>query len=295
MAEYGTLPTGFGRKELNAILGDVENQTIQTLGPDYIQTPQSTGGQFNAIWTILASALWELSEDVYQSYDPDQAEGERLDQLARIRLLSRSGRTDAELRQAITHRDIAHVGLGDLVNALKSIDDVTFAYVWTNDTGEFVPDLGNTVVPVVVGGSDTDIGLVLRRYIVPGMNSFGNYRIEFDDGGYCRSLSIIRPNIIDVTLDIYVKTYNLGSGCPSPSETSIIDNFILQWDANKLNGKDVNHYSVRTILESVFPSIEVTKIDASREGNAKSEEGVNISFIELANFDKVDINVIFVS
>lgn len=293
---YGTLPEGFSRKPLNVMLADIERTLAQGFGSDTIQTAASPLGQLNGMLAYLIGLVWEMGEHVYQSNDPDQATGNALNQLARIRLIAPGGfATEELLRHAVTNVNNARIGMSDMVSALTNVDGVTFAHVWTNETGEFI-DIGlekATIVPVVIGGSDDEVGAVLRRFIVPGINTFGNYRIEFLDGIYCRSVSIIRPVIVPVKLIITVKLYNLGTGCPAPSETTIIDNFLSVWDAQKLNGKDVNFFTVRTIVEGASPNVEVIKIQSSRENGPYIEDGTSIGFIEMASFTKTDIDVVF--
>jgi len=99
---YGVTPTGFNRKPLITILGEIQDKVKETFGEGAIQTPESPFGQINGMFASLASTLWEISEATYQSYDPDQAEGVRLEQLGRIRLLERMGGEDDDV-DALAH------------------------------------------------------------------------------------------------------------------------------------------------------------------------------------------------
>ena len=85
MTDYGVQPTGFVRKPLNVILAEIEAAMITEFGPDAIQTAQSPFGQLNGLFADLANELWERAEDIYLSHDPDQAEGNRLDTIGRVR------------------------------------------------------------------------------------------------------------------------------------------------------------------------------------------------------------------
>jgi hypothetical protein len=84
---YGVVPTGFNRKSFNTILLEIENAMVTEFGPSVIQTSQSPFGQLNGLMADLITTLWEYAEDVYQSYDVEQAEGTRLDALATLRLM----------------------------------------------------------------------------------------------------------------------------------------------------------------------------------------------------------------
>ena len=74
------------------------------------------------------------AEDVYQSYDPDQAEGIRLDTLAEIRLLERAeGEADPAFRLAISNQGRAR-NIQDIARAVAGIPGVYYYHVWVNDT-----------------------------------------------------------------------------------------------------------------------------------------------------------------
>ena len=61
-----------------------------------------------------------------------------------------------------------------------------------------------TVSVAVIGGEDSDIADVLRHYIAPGVNTYGNARVTTNVSGFCRSMSIIRPIEVPVQVDIKV-------------------------------------------------------------------------------------------
>jgi hypothetical protein len=114
MPTYGVTPQGFSRKRLPEILGDIETDMKTVFGNGVVLSPQSPLGQLNGLFSSLTAFAWELAEDAYQSYDPDQAEGIRLDQLGRIRLIARAlGEADDSYRDAITNSGIARVDLAD--------------------------------------------------------------------------------------------------------------------------------------------------------------------------------------
>jgi hypothetical protein len=75
MTDYGITAEGYSRKPLTTILAEVEAFLITEFGTGLIQTSQSPMGQINGVFAEGASKFWELGEDIYQSLDPDQAEG----------------------------------------------------------------------------------------------------------------------------------------------------------------------------------------------------------------------------
>lgn len=288
---YGVQPTGFIRKPLSVILAELEAMMITEFGPGLIQTPQSPMGQINGLMANLIAQLWESAEDVYQSYDPDQAEGSRLEMLGRLRLLERFGfESDVDYRKAITNQGRARIDLQDITRAVSGLDGVTYCQVFINDTGtldEFTLPIG-TVVVAVLGGDDAEIAQAVRRFIVPGITTFGNVRVSTVLDGYCRSLDILRPTIVPVKLEVDVRTFNDRLGCPPPTPTSmrlaLVDNLRL------LNGDDITYFRVRSVLESLFNTVEVIDIRPERDG---LPTGV-IGFTEIAQltFENVEVNVV---
>lgn len=292
MTEYGVQPTGFIRKPLSVILAELEAALITEFGPGAIQTPQSPFGQLNGLFADLAAEVHETLEDVYQSYDPDQAEGLRLDMLGRLRLLSRNGRDDAAYRKAITNAGVPRVDLADVLGAVESIAGVTFVAVYSNETdaidGNGLPP--GSVAVAVIGGDDAEVAATIRQYIVPGVITFGNTRIDTIVDGFCRSVSVVRPIEVPVTLDVMVRLGKDANGCPPPSTTSIASGLVADWAVTNANGKGVNAFNVRSLIEARYPAVEVVSITAERDG--LSGPSADIAFIEISALDEVTVTVI---
>ncbi len=288
MTAYGVQPTGYVAKPLTVILAELEAAMVTQFGPGVIQTSQSPLGQLNGLVADLATEVEERNLDIYQSYDPDQAEGLRLDILAKIRLIKRGEMSDAEMRRALTNDGQGRIDIQDIARAIAGIDGVTYSRVLINDTGEFVPDglSGGVVAVAVIGGNDGEIASVLRQYVVPGVNTFGNTQISTEIDGYCRSLSIIRPIEVEVDLLVKVRRTNGGRGCPPPSLFSLASSLASAWDASRDNGTDVSFYTIRLLIEAQNPNVEVISITGARDGVLQSEnEPVVISLFEIARLD----------
>jgi hypothetical protein len=297
MAEYGIVPTGFARKPLPIILAEIEAALVTEFGPDVIQTSQSPLGQINGLFADLVAQLWEFAEDTYQSYDPDQAEGTRLDTLAKLRLLLRaSGEDDLGLRQAITNADRARIDVQDITRAVAGISGVTYAQVFLNETNAVDANGLNpgTVAVAVLGGDDEEIALAMRRYIVPGISTYGNAAISTDIDGFCRSMMIVRPILVPVTLSIRVRVAKDYRGCPPPSPTAIRDGLIEDFAGARLllNGDDITMFRIRSAIESRYPNVEVVSFNGSRDDIDQSDnEPVDIAFIEMATLAPENVTV----
>lgn len=295
---YGVQPTGFVRKPLPIILAEIEAALITEFGPDVIQTSQSPLGQINGLMADLIAQLWELAEDAYQSYDPDQAEGIRLDTLARIRLLLRAGgESDESLRQAITNQGRARIDVQDVVRGIKGIEGVTYAEMFINETNQFDPDTllqPGQVAVAVIGGDDEEIAKALRAYTVPGVSFYGNTYVTSEIDGRCRTVAIVRPIEIPVTLSITVRMNRDFRDCPPPAVLAVRDALVEDFLGDRLlrNGDDVTFFRIRSAIESRWPNVEVVSFTGSRDGIDQSmNEPVRIAFIEIARVSADNVTV----
>lgn len=295
MTDYGVQPTGYVRKPISIILAELEAAMITEFGPGVIQTPQSPLGQLNGLAADLVAEVDERNLDLYQSYDPDQAEGTRLDTLGRLRLLSRGADSDAIFRRVITNQGQARVDIQDLVRAIAGLSGVTYSQVFVNETGEVTedgPERGSVSV-AVIGGDDAEIASAMRRYIVPGINTYGNALVTSNIDGFCRSMSIIRPTEVVVTLRVTLRTSRDKLGCPAPSVVAVKDKLLSSWLSERINGQDVSFYSVRSIIESNFSNVEVVSIQGSRDSGTLQviNTDVDISFLEIASLTNTSLTV----
>lgn len=269
---------------------------VSQFGPGVVQTAASPLGQWNGVAADLANQIWETAEDVYQSYDPDQAEGSRLDILGRIRLVNRStGESDADYRQAITNAGRARNDVQDLRRAVLGLAGVTYAQVFVNDTGTIDDDSllpSGYIAVAVIGGDDAEIAAAMRAFIVPGISTFGNARVTTNIDGYCRTLSIIRPILVPVQLTVTIHRGVDQLGCPAPSTTAIKNGAAANF-LTLVNGENVDLYRVRQAIEKQFANVEVVSFIGTRDAlTGQLNVPVNIGFIELATISVDDITLI---
>ena len=296
---FGVVPTGFNRKHLPVVLQEIEAAMITEFGPNVVQTAQSPFGQLNGLMSDLIAVLWEFAEDVYQSYDIDQAEGARLDMLATLRLMDRSpAETDESFRVAITNEGRAHVNIADLTRALLRLDGVTYVQVWVPDPTN-TPEQAQNIPPgymciAILGGDDEEIASVMRQYIVPGISTFGNTTVSATIAGYCRSMLILRPILVPVELRVAVHAGRDTMGCPPPSLLAIRDTLYVGLKQTLRNGDDITYYRVRQVIESAYPNVEVVAFDGKRDNVWNGyNTPVSIGFVELADVqnDKITIEI----
>lgn len=283
---YGVIPSGFELKRLPEILADIEADNVPTFGPGVIQTAASPLGELNGLHADLAAKLWELALSVYQSMDPDQAEGARLDQVGKLRLLSRSaGESDIDFRQAITNAGRARIDMSDLSQALSALSGVAWVQTYVND-GDIADADGisaHSVAVAILGGDDDEIARTIRAYVVPGIGTYGNTTLETTIEGFCRSIKIIRPTEVNVTIEVDVDAEPDRSGCPPPSALAIAAGLgqSLTGVNRPRNGQDVTEFLIRQAIESRYPNARVVAVRASVTPAAVGAVPIAISFFQI--------------
>jgi hypothetical protein len=268
MAQFGVTPQGFARKRLPDILTDIEADARTAFGAGVIQTPQSPLGQWNGLAALLASKMWEIAEGVYQSSDPDQAEGVRLEGLARLRLVERfAGETDESLRLAITNAGRARIDMADLNRSVRNIAGVTWAHITVNDST--VEDANGippqTVSVAVIGGDDAEIAAQVRAYVVPGIGTHGNVQASTVIEGYCRTVNLTRPVDRQVSLSLTVETWPGAGGCPPPTVVAMAQAISeqLSGDRRPANGADIDLHMLQVALSCRFPNVRIVTAQAA--------------------------------
>lgn len=285
--DYGVKETGYVRRPLSVILSEIEERMIEVFGEGVLQTPQEPLGQLNGLEADLLEEVDQRNLDLYQSYDPDQAEGTRLDTLFKLRLGERNNRSDIEIRQAMTNKNEPRIDVADLVNSLKEIPDVSYVKVFINDTDEIYEGFERGSLAVVVLGGDLDlIGNAMRRHVVPGIPTRGNTLVNTSGVEICRSFYIFRPTLIDVTVNMTVKR-RTKVGSPPPSLVSIRESVVQNWPSDRENGLTPDFYSIRKIIECDFDSVEVLSVEVIFDG-----EPALIAFDEIANILSDNVTVV---
>lgn len=265
---YGVSPQGFNRARLPELLAEIEETARGIWGQGVVQTAQSPLGQLNGLVAKLSAALWEAAEDTYQSFDVDQAEGIRLGQLGRLRLLERiDGELDPAYRQAITNADRARFDLPDVERAAASVPSVSWVRAYATGRCSDVQGMPSRCVSVaVIGGDDGTIAEAIRPHVVPGVDSYGNTRVDLLVDGYCRTYFLVRPVMMPVGLDLTVRLNPDALGCPPPSTIAVAEAIADAFTGagRPANGADLTLHLIRTIVARTFPNVEVLSGAARR-------------------------------
>ncbi|MCB1421739.1 MAG: hypothetical protein KDJ69_04590 [Nitratireductor sp.] len=283
---FGVLPTGFNVKQLHEIIQEIETENAQAavFGPSIIQTAQSPLGQINALFGDYASDIWQLALAVYQSYDPDQADGLRLDVLAKLRDLERMpGETDIAFRKRITNVGKTDISITYTLNQILAVEGVEWVSVRENSSAE-ITDLGippNTLAFAVKGGTDEAVAQAIYDHTVAGIGLIGNTQLEISQTGYCRSIGFIRP--VDVPVDVHITVRASGDLCDcAPASAADIQAAIiadLMGACGLRNGDTVTVSKVRAPAEAL-PGIEVATVTFGKTGADMSDLPLSVGLFE---------------
>lgn len=253
---FGVLPSGFNTPKLADILEDVQSRNAEHFGVDFIQTDESPAGQLNALFARYGADVWAVLADIYSSLDPDLATGFRLDILGRLRFLERNGLTDAEFAKVITNVGKADVHLRPAVNAVRTVEGVTYARLFENSTHLQDPV---TLIPphsvcfVVVGGDDGLIAQEIFEHTVSGIGLYGNTARSVNDGELCRRLVFLRPTIVDPA--IVVTVAGTGPNCEAPSasevKSAIVETLHYTSSGGLENGQSITLEDISRSLSSI--------------------------------------------
>jgi len=298
MSDFGVTDQGFVRKGLQDILSEREAANIAAFGDGIVQTPQTPTGQMNGLWSDAEAELWEIAESVYRALDPDQAEGVRLDELGRLRLIDRiPGEGDNDFAKAITNAGAANVRDADFYRTIRNLSGVTWARVVVNDGDmEDAPIPAHSVAVCVLGGADDEVAATAREYIVPGVLSAGNTRVETSIGGFCRSIRIQRPAKISTWVEVTVNKYNDRQGCPPPPNVTIAAAITarLTGDERPGNGQPITDHVLRLALCD-FPTVEIVSARVKKgSGGSFEATPATYTFDQIANLAQNGVTVIVI-
>jgi hypothetical protein len=126
---FGVTPQGFNRKTYQDIKAAIETKERARIDASVDLDPESVFGQLNGIFGEELAEAWEAAEGAYHSFDPNNAEGESMVNLALITGTEKRGGTPSVASVLLELEAGASVPLGSLVS-LATRDDVRFE-MWT--------------------------------------------------------------------------------------------------------------------------------------------------------------------
>ena len=299
-APYGVISTGFNSKTLAEIIQEIETENSQAslFGPAIIQTAQSPLGQLNALFGDYSHDMWQLALNTYQSFDADQADGIRLDNIAKLRNITRIlGESDVDFRQRITNTSRTDISVITALNQIRNATGVEWASVRENnsDTTDALGLPAHSLAFAVVGGTDADVGQAIYDYTVAGIGLDGNMQIEITTSGYCRPIRFIRPTDKAVELNITVTQVDDLCACNSPAEETIKDAVVadLMGTCGLRNADSVTQAKVRAPVEALGGN-SVVDVQMAFVGDPLTSGPLAIGLYERALITADNITVAYV-
>lgn len=137
MLMAGLDATGLTIKRLEDIRADMGSRLKVELGSEARTDPDAVLGHLIGVVAISLSEVWQLLEYLYQSFDPDAANGELLDNVVGIIGVTRDPATMASGTVTLYGSDGTVVPAGSLVGSTLN-DDVSLATQSTVTIGESV-------------------------------------------------------------------------------------------------------------------------------------------------------------
>lgn len=221
-APYGVTNAGFSTKTLAEQLVEIELSEQAVFGSGVVLDAQSPLGQINGLFADIIAELWEHAQGIYASFDVDQAEGVRLETIAKLRGITRiEGASDADLREAIKQSTFTTSSTQSLRSAVLGVVGVTSVEVVENKTDSTAPNglPSHSLAVAVVGGDDNAVANAIYENAVQGVGLSGNTNVVLTIGEFARSVKFIRPSLIPVqiALSLFVNTSD-NSRAPSSDE-----------------------------------------------------------------------------
>ena len=185
------------------------------------------------------------------------------------------------------------VGMTDsIASALMTLNGVTSAYVYENDTdstdAEGRPP--HSIEAVVNGGETDEIGLTIWQKKAAGIDTYGSQSVSINDSqGFPHTINFNRPLIVPIYLNITVTEYH-EEALP-PNAQAMITEAVLNYGNSLTVGNDVILQRFMGAIYSAVSGIGYISITASTDGVTYSTNNISIDSRHVATFDAARIQV----
>lgn len=185
------------------------------------------------------------------------------------------------------------VGMTDsIASALMTLNGVTSAYVYENDTDSTDADgrPPHSIEAVVNGGETDEIGLTIWQKKAAGIDTFGSQSVSINDSqGFPHTINFNRPLVVPVYLNIAVTEYP-EEALPPNAQTMIVD-AVINYGNTLTIGKDVILQRFMGAIYQNVAGIGYITVTASTNGSTYSSNNISIDVRHVATFDATRIQV----
>lgn len=116
MSDYGISDTGFNRKRLDVLLGELNAEVKSIFGDNFNVSPESPDGQINGVISESNANLWEIAEEAYNAFNPSAATGNTLSNLVQLNGITRQAASASRALLTLTGSENTSVPAGSLVS-----------------------------------------------------------------------------------------------------------------------------------------------------------------------------------
>lgn len=296
---YGVTAAGFNPKTLAEQLAEIEIEEQAVFGAAIQFAPQTPLGQLNGVFADALAEIWEIAQDLYGSFDVDQAVGPRLDAIGKLRRLTRlPGQSDSDYRLALAQSDYGKTKTRRIRSLLLNVPGVTAAQVIENST-KFTAYNGlnpHSLAISVVGGTDTEVASVIWENTVAGIGLQGNNEVQIASDGYCTLVRFIRPDEIPLCVEIDLSIHIIQCDCAPEEIGTIISNLQVQLSGacGMLGGTIITPAVIEQIV-ALNRGVLVEDIRMARDGATPIFQNVAFTLNEIPVLDPSCIKVNYVA
>lgn len=185
------------------------------------------------------------------------------------------------------------MGMTDsIASALMTLNGVTSAYVYENDTdstdAEGRPP--HSIEAVVNGGETDEIGLAIWQKKAAGIDTFGSQSVTINDSqGFPHVINFNRPLVVPIYLNITVTEY--PEEALPPNAQTLITEAVLNYGNTLTVGNDVILQRFMGAIYQNVAGIGYITVTASTNGSTYSSNNISIDVRHVATFDATRIQV----
>lgn len=185
------------------------------------------------------------------------------------------------------------MGMTDsIASALMTLNGVTSAYVYENDTdstdAEGRPP--HSIEAVVNGGEADEIGRAIWQKKAAGIDTYGSQSVSINDSqGFAHTIRYNRPIEVNIYLRITVTEYPEES--LPPNAQNLIAESALNYGNTLTIGNDVILQRFMGAIYQNVAGIGYITVTASTNGSAYSSNNISIDVRHVATFDATRIQV----
>ena len=130
-----------------------------------------------------------------------------------------------------------------------------------------------------------------------GGQTYGNTVVSSSvESGVAQDFNILRVTTTRVELSLELTLNNDKYDLFTPDIQQVIQGFVEQWLQDRINGRDVDSFAIRRLIECKYPNIELVSFTATVDGgSAQAQDApVVVAFDKIAEIVADDVTAVFI-